>query len=137
MPIPVVCAILLRSHPLQVMIAQRPEGKHLALKWEFPGGKVEEGEPPEAALVRELQEELGCRVRILAPLRRSEHDYERGSIQMIPFVCDLEPGSPEPRPLEHRDLAWVSPAELGTYDLAAADYPVVLAFEEWEASARK
>jgi 8-oxo-dGTP diphosphatase len=137
MSIPVVCALLLRSNRREVMLAQRPEGKHLALKWEFPGGKVEPGESPEAALARELQEELGCRVHIVALLPWSEHVYERGTIRMIPFVCELEPGSPEPRPLEHRNLAWVLPQELPTYDLAPADYPVVRAFEDWVASARK
>ena len=113
------------------MLAQRPEGKHLALKWEFPGGKVEVGEAPEAALMRELREELGCEVRIVAGLPRSEHHYERVSIEMIPFVCELAAGSPEPHPLEHGELAWVVPKALLSYDLAPADYPVVDAFIAW------
>jgi 8-oxo-dGTP diphosphatase len=132
MPIPVVCAILIRDE--EVMLAQRPEGKHLALKWEFPGGKVEPDELPEVALVREIREELGCAVRIVAALRRSEHAYERGTIEMIPFVCELVPGTSEPEPLEHTALAWIAPGSLLTYDLAPADYPVVEAFSGWTAS---
>lgn len=135
MPIPVVCAILLRPNPTEVMLAQRPEGKHLALKWEFPGGKVEPGETPEAALMRELREELGCEATLLAALPRSVHAYERGSIEMIPFICELVPGTPAPQALEHRALVWVAAGQILNYDLAPADYPVVAAFAEWAAAA--
>lgn len=113
------------------MLAQRPEGKHLELKWEFPGGKVEPGEAPEAALVRELREELGCEVQVLGLLARSEHAYERITVEMIPFVCEVVLGSPAPQPLEHQALAWVVPSDLWVYDLAPADYPVVEAFMAW------
>ncbi len=121
--IPVVCAILKRDD--LILLAQRPAGKHLALKWEFPGGKVEAGEEPEAAMVRELREELGCEVEIVAALPRSSHAYERGVVEMIPFVCRLAEGSAEPRPHEHAALVWVTMEALETYDLAAADRPVV------------
>lgn len=132
MPIPVVCAILVREDRL--LLAQRPAGKHLALKWEFPGGKVEPGEEPAAALIRELQEELGCTVRIVAALERSEHTYDRGTIEMIPFVCELNASSAEPVAQEHAAIAWVTLDEVAGFDLAPADWPVVEVLREWWAS---
>ena len=125
--IPVVCAILRRDD--LILLAQRPEGKHLALKWEFPGGKVEPGEAPEHAMVRELREELGCDVEIVSALPRSSHAYERGVVEMIPFVCRLAHGSSEPHPHEHAALVWVTMEALETYDLAPADWPVVRALK--------
>ena len=129
MPIPVVCAILVREDRL--LLAQRPEGKHLALKWEFPGGKVEPGEEPAAALIRELQEELGCSVNIVAALQRSEHTYDRGTIEMIPFVCELNASSAEPAAHEHAAIVWVTIDQIEGYDLAPADWPVVEALKKW------
>ncbi len=129
MPIPVVCALIL--HDGKIMLAQRPEGKHLALKWEFPGGKVEPGEMPETAIARELHEELGCEVRVVAALPRSQHAYDRGMVEMIPFVCTLVPGRSPPQPHEHAALQWVQPHELRQHDLAPADYPVVDTFDAW------
>jgi 8-oxo-dGTP diphosphatase len=120
--IPVVCAVIERDG--RVLVAQRPAHKHLALKWEFPGGKVEPGESPEAAVVREIKEELNCDIAIIRALPRVRHAYAV-VIEMIPFVCHLVPGSPEPRPLEHIALQWVAPAELPALDLAAADLPVL------------
>ncbi len=132
MPIPVVCAILVREDRL--LLAQRPEGKHLALKWEFPGGKVEPGEEPAAALIRELQEELDCTVDIVAALPRSVHTYDRGTIEMIPFVCALNANSTEPVAQEHAAIAWVTLDAVAGFDLAPADWPVVEALKEWWAS---
>ena len=130
--IPVVCALIFREG--LVMLAQRPEGKHLALKWEFPGGKVEPGEETEHAMMRELREELGCEVRIVAALTRSTHSYERGTVEMIPFVCELTHDSPLPHPHEHAALLWCPPEELLAHDLAPADFPVVAAFQDWRAN---
>jgi 8-oxo-dGTP diphosphatase len=127
--IPVVCAILRRDD--LILLAQRPEGKHLALKWEFPGGKVEPGEDPQAAMIRELREELGCEVEIMAGLPRSLHAYERGVVEMIPFVCRLTDTSAEPHPHEHVALEWVTMEALMTYDLAPADWPVVEELQVW------
>ena len=124
-PLPVVAAVIERDGC--VLLAQRPECKHQALKWEFPGGKVESGETAEAALIREIREELKCEIRVLHPLPRFTHAYDRTTIEMIPFVCHLAPGSPEPQPAEHLAIAWVRPHELAGYDLAAADLPVVAA----------
>ncbi len=122
-PLPVVAAVIERDG--RVLIARRPAHKRQALKWEFPGGKVEPGETPEAALVREINEELSCEIRVIRPLPRSLHAYDWATIELIPFVCCLAPGSPEPRALEHSAIAWVRPAEIHGYDLAAADLPVV------------
>jgi 8-oxo-dGTP diphosphatase len=125
-PVPVVCAVIERAG--RVLLARRPAHKHLARKWEFPGGKVAAGETAAAALVRELKEELGCRVAITRALRRFRHTYGRTRIEMIPFVCRLAAGSPEPQPAEHTALAWVPPPQLREYELAAADWPVVEAY---------
>jgi 8-oxo-dGTP diphosphatase len=111
----------------RVLLAQRPGHKQQALKWEFPGGKVEPGETAEAALVREIREELNCEICLIHPLPRSTHAYGRMTIEMIPFVCRVAPGSPEPQPTEHLAIAWVLPERLAGYDLAAADLPVVVA----------
>lgn len=125
-PIPVVCAVIEQDG--HVLIAQRPVDKHLPLKWEFAGGKVEPGEDPSAAIVREIREELGCDIAITHALPRFAHDYTRVVIEMIPYVCALTPGSPAPHPHEHVAIAWVKPAELDAYDLAPADFPVVASY---------
>lgn len=122
-PIPVVCAVIEQDGRL--LLAQRPRDKHLPLKWEFAGGKVEPGEDPAAAIVREIREELGCDIVITRALPRFEYDYTRVIIEMIPFVCTLAAGSPPPHPHEHVALVWVRPDELANYDLAPADLPVV------------
>jgi 8-oxo-dGTP diphosphatase len=119
----VVCAVIVRDG--RVLIAQRPPTKLMPLKWEFPGGKVEPGEAADVAIVREIREELGCIVTPTRALPPFDHDYRTVVITMIPFVCELAPGSPEPHPHEHVALAWVTPAELAGYDLAAADWPVI------------
>ncbi|MES2693803.1 MAG: (deoxy)nucleoside triphosphate pyrophosphohydrolase, partial [Verrucomicrobiota bacterium] len=123
-PIPVVCAVI-EDAAGRILLAQRPAHKHLGLKWEFPGGKVEPGEAPDAALLREIREELGCDLTDLRPLPRFEHDYTIVAIEMIPFLCRLAPGSPEPHAHEHIALAWTAPAALATYDLAPADIPLL------------
>ena len=124
--IPVVAAVLEDGHG-RVLVAQRPAHKHLALKWEFPGGKVDAGEMPESALARELREELGIAIEIVRALPRFTHDYGTVVIDMLPFICRLAPGSAAPHPHEHVTLRWVSPAKLSTLDLAAADLPIVAA----------
>lgn len=123
-PLPVVCA-LLQDEAGRLLLAQRPAHKHLGLKWEFPGGKVEPGEAPESALHREIQEELGCTLADLRPLPRFTHDYGTVVIEMIPFLCRLAPGSTAPTPHEHVALAWTAPADLARYDLAPADLPLL------------
>jgi 8-oxo-dGTP diphosphatase len=120
--LPVVCALIERGG--RVLLAQRPAPKHLALKWEFPGGKVDPGESAEAALIREIREELLCDIIIRRALPRIVHTYGRTTIEMVPFVCSLAPESPEPQPAEHVAIAWALPAELAAYELAAADLSV-------------
>lgn len=124
-PVPVVCAIIMRGE--HIMLAQRPPDKKLGGLWEFPGGKVEAGESAEAALHRELQEELGCTVRISQTLTPFVHDYSWGSIELIPFVCELTADSTEPHPHEHTALAWVERSQLCAYELAPADVPLLTA----------
>jgi len=116
------------EHAGLILLAQRPPSKLLPLKWEFAGGKVEPGEAPAAAIVREIREELGCEIAITRALPPFTHDYGRVVIEMIPFVCVLVPGSPAPHPHEHVALAWAKLDDLATYDLAAADYPVIDAY---------
>ena len=123
-PIPVVCAVI-EDTAGRVLVAQRPAHKHLGLKWEFAGGKVEPGEAPAAELVREIREELGCDITIRRELSRFTFDYGTVHIEMIPFVCALAPTSPAPHPHEHVAIRWVTFAELATVDLAPADWPVV------------
>ena len=126
-PIPVVAAVI-EDTTGRVLVAQRPAHKHLGLKWEFPGGKVEPGEPPATALARELREELGIEIEIIRALPTFTHDYGTVVIAMIPFVCRLAPGSPAPHPHEHVAVRWVAPALLDSLDLAAADWPVVRSY---------
>jgi 8-oxo-dGTP diphosphatase len=122
-PIPVVCALIERDNCL--LLAQRPAHKHLPLKWEFPGGKVEPGEDASVAIIREIREELGCEVNITRALPGFVYDYQTVVIEMLPFVCALAKDSRPPHAHEHVALAWVNPEKLITYDLAAADLPVI------------
>ena len=126
-PLPVVCAVIENAGG-QILIAQRPAHKHLGLKWEFPGGKVEPDESPQGALLREIQEELGCQLEVTGSLPRFIHDYTAVVIEMIPFVCRIAAGSPAPHPHEHVAVRWVDAAELSQIDLAPADFPVVTSY---------
>jgi 8-oxo-dGTP diphosphatase len=124
-PIPVVCAVIVDATQ-RVLLAQRPAHKHLGLKWEFPGGKIESHDAsPEHALHREIKEELGCDLIINRALPRFTHQYPSIAIEMIPFVCTLSSGSAAPHPHEHRAIAWAPLDTVPSYDLAPADWPVV------------
>lgn len=125
-PVPVVCALIERDG--RVLLARRPDHKHLGGKWEFPGGKVEPGEAPAAALVREIREELGCTVEPVRSLPPGVHHYAAASIVLIPFVCRLATDNIEPVGHEHTALAWVAPNDLLQHDLAPADVPVTRAY---------
>ncbi len=120
-PVRVTCALIERER--EILVAQRPEGKALAGKWEFPGGKVQADETPESCLIREIREELECEVVITAPMPPVTHAYPECVIELIPFRCDLKNG--EPTALEHAKLAWVSPPALVDLDFADADRPIV------------
>jgi 8-oxo-dGTP diphosphatase len=126
--IEVVCG-LIEDNEGRVLACLRPEGKHLGGKWEFPGGKIDPGETPEAALIRELQEELGVEVRIEAEFTPVEWDYSGRAIRLIPFCCAIISGTPTP--LEHADIRWISAPHLGELDWAEADGPILA---EWLAT---
>src|ERR1700674_414517 len=124
-PIVLVAAVALIDADGRVLLAQRPEGKHLAGLWEFPGGKVQLGETPEAALIRELEEELGIDVEAscLAPFTFASHAYPEFHLLMPLYVCRKWSGIPIAR--EGQRLAWVRPARLGDYPIPPADKPLV------------
>jgi 8-oxo-dGTP diphosphatase len=124
-PIILVAAVALVDVDGRVLIAQRPEGKSLAGLWEFPGGKVEPGETPEAALIRELEEELGIETwqSCLAPFTFASHTYETFHLLMPLFVCRKWQGMPMAR--EHAALKWVRAARLSDYPMPPADVPLV------------
>lgn len=109
----------------RILLAQRPEGKSMAGLWEFPGGKMEPGETPEAALIRELREELGIEVNAacLAPFTFASHAYEHFHLLMPLFLCRKWQGTPTAR--EGQRLAWVAPERLGAYKMPEADLPLV------------
>jgi 8-oxo-dGTP diphosphatase len=107
----------------RVLIAQRPGGKHLAGRWEFPGGKVAPGESEAQALARELREELGIEVTASSPFMRLTHDYSDRSVELSMWIVERYAGVP--RGLDAQQLKWVAPAALGAEDLLEADRPFV------------
>jgi 8-oxo-dGTP diphosphatase len=109
----------------RVLIAQRPEGKDMAGLWEFPGGKIETGELPEEALIRELHEELGIGVKrpCLAPFTFASHTYGGFHLLMPLYVCRRWDGTP--RPLQHAALKWVLPKDMASWPMPAADLPLI------------
>jgi 8-oxo-dGTP diphosphatase len=109
----------------RVLIARRPPGKSMAGLWEFPGGKIGAGEAPEAALARELTEELGIAVKpaCLAPLTFASHGYDDFHLVMLLYVCRTWQGFP--RPLEGQTLKWVKPRDLFDYEMPPADRPLI------------
>ena len=118
-----VSAVALIDPDGRVLLAQRPEGKSMAGLWEFPGGKVEAGETPEAALIRELEEELGINTwqSCLAPLTFASHTYEDFHLLMPLFACRKWQGIPQPQ--EGQSLKWVRKQDLRSYPMPAADLP--------------
>lgn len=114
----------------RVLISKRPEGKSLEGYWEFPGGKVEWGETPELALIRELNEELGINVTkaCLAPLTFASHSYGMFHLLMPLYVCRRWNGIPEPK--EGQTLKWVRPRDLGDFPMPPADLPLIAPLTE-------
>jgi len=123
--ITLVAAVALIDQDGRVLLAERPAGKHLAGTWEFPGGKVQPGETPEGALIRELQEELGIDVdaACLAPFTFASHDYETFHLLMPLYLCRKWKGIVTPR--EGQRLKWVRPAQFADYPMPPADKPLV------------
>jgi len=117
----VVCAVIQDSQG-RFLVCQRAEGKSLAGKWEFPGGKVESGEEERETLQREIMEELNCLVSVEEPLTVVEHHYPEFSICLIPFLCKLKEGSPEM--LEHAGYRWQEVRNFPVLDWAEADVRV-------------
>ena len=126
-----VVAVALIDTEGRVLLAQRPQGKSLAGLWEFPGGKVEQGETPEAALIRELTEELGIETKssCLAPLTFASHSYDDFHLLMPLFACRRWTGIPTPR--EGQNLAWVRARDLRDYPMPPADIPLIPILRDW------
>lgn len=120
-----VVAAALVDRDGRVLLAQRPEGKKLAGLWEFPGGKIETGETPEAALVRELKEELGIETAegCLAPLTFVSHRYDDFYLLMPLYVCRVWRGAVVAH--EHQNIAWVYPKDFNQYPMPPADIPLI------------
>lgn len=121
----VVVACALIDADRRVLIAQRPADKNMGGLWEFPGGKLEKGESPEDALIRELREELAIETQeaCLAPLTFASFSYESFHLLMPLFVCRNWQGTPQA--LEHQALKWVRPQKLRDYDMPPADEPLI------------
>jgi 8-oxo-dGTP diphosphatase len=124
-PILLVVAVALIDRDSRVLLAERPKGKNMEGLWEFPGGKVDAGESPETALIRELQEELGVDIEAscLAPFTFASHTYDKFHLLMPLYVCRVWKGIPEGR--EGQRLAWVRPNEMKNYPMPPADKPLI------------
>ena len=131
MKIVLVSAVALVDPDGRILIAQRPEGKSLAGLWEFPGGKVEPGETPEEALVRELYEELGIETwqSCLAPLTFASHRYDDFHLLMPLFACRRWQGTVQAK--EGQSLKWVRASELKNYPMPPADIPLIPILRDW------
>ncbi len=126
-----VAAVALIDTDGRVLLAQRPAGKPMAGLWEFPGGKVEDGETPEAALIRELSEELAIDTwsSCLAPLTFASHSYDDFHLVMPLFACRKWQGIPQAQ--EGQTLAWVRPGKLRDYPMPPADLPLIPILRDW------
>ena len=131
MTLVLVAAVALIDADGRVLLAQRPPGKSMAGLWEFPGGKVEPGETPEAALIRELHEELGIETwaSCLAPLTFASHAYPDFHLLMPLFACRRWQGTATPR--EGQALKWVRPGDLRCYPMPPADLPLIPILRDW------
>src|SRR5690554_5852138 len=100
----------------KILCAQRGPDKSLPLKWEFPGGKIEEGELPKEALKREIEEEMKCKIQVKEKVEHTVYEYNFGIVHLTTFICELVEGKPELT--EHVDIKWLSPNELPSLDWA-------------------
>jgi len=130
-PILLVAAVALVDIDGRVLISRRPEGKHLEGLWEFPGGKIHDGETPEMALIREMREELAIDTAesCLAPLTFASHSYPDFHLLMPLYVCRRWKGTVTP--LEGQELKWVRPNALRDYPMPPADVPLVAILRDW------
>ena len=125
LPLVHVAAVALVDADGRILLAQRPEDKAFGGLWEFPGGKLEPGETPEEALVRELGEELeiDTKTSCLAPLTFASHAYDKAHLIMYLYVCRVWEG--DIKPTEHQQVKWVKISDLNNYPMPAADIPLI------------
>lgn len=125
LPLILVSAVALVDADGRILLAQRPAHKSMGGLWEFPGGKIEAGESPEAALIRELQEEIDINTSesCLAPLSFASHAYDDFHLLMMLFVCRRWHG--QPQPVEGGTLKWAKPNQLRDYPMPPADIPLI------------
>ena len=130
LPTKYIVAAALVDFDGRVLLAQRPDDKPMAGLWEFPGGKIEAGETPEAALIRELQEELSIDTKssCLAPLSFASHSYETFHLVMLLYICRRWWGSPQP--VEGGTLQWVRAPRLRDFEMPEANMPLVAALQD-------
>lgn len=128
--IQLISAVALIDSDGRVLLAERPEGKIFAGYWEFPGGKIETGETPEAALVRELDEELGVDTKdsCLAPLGFVSHPYDTNHMLLLLYVCRKWSGRPQPK--EGGQLKWVAPARLRDFEMPPANKELISVIQD-------
>jgi 8-oxo-dGTP diphosphatase len=127
----VVCGVI-KNPEGQFLACLRPEGKHLGGLWEFPGGKIDPGESPESALVRELREELAVEVEVGAPLAPVTWHYGARTIRLSPFFCRIVGG--KLHAVEHEKLLWCAPEKFGDLIWADADVPILREILEAESA---
>jgi 8-oxo-dGTP diphosphatase len=130
-PVLLVVSVALIDIDERILLAQRPEGRQMSGLWEFPGGKIEEGETPEVALVRELKEELGIDITesCLAPFSFASHVYDSFHLLMPLYQCRQWKGAPSPK--EQQKLKWVRHENFNDYAMPPADLPLVAMLKEF------
>ena len=128
--IKIVVAIALVNDENEILLSRRPESKHLSGLWEFPGGKVEEGETPRRALIREVKEELNIDVnnKCIAPLSFSEFDYKEFQLLLLLYICRRWDG--QPMSMERNELKWVKPNMLRKYNMPPADDSLIYCLQD-------
>ncbi len=125
-----VVSLALINNADEILLSKRPKNKHLAGFWEFPGGKVEPGEMPESALIREIKEELDINInnKCIAPLSFSEFDYKEFQLLLLLYVCRRWVG--EPKSMENNEIIWVKPNMLRKYKMPPADDALIYCIQD-------